>query len=223
MNAVLKKLETFDLLQIVIGPGFDENGGIEKLEKTLELKKEEAIHYEKHFSFSKDHTFLELGSGFGVMAKHYAEKVKKVICCDIYQDMLNFAAHLNSDSKNIDYVKINTFDLSAIPENSIDTAYSMGVFIHFNIYDTNLYLKQFRRIIKNGGNLLFNIKNENRIEKDQFFFDANIYAENGYTTKGLQQWMAHDGVIQLAQYYGFTLKGPLWADTDTLLVFELSK
>lgn len=222
MSALSEKFETSDLLQIVIGPGFDTEGA-EKLQKTIELKQEEAIHFEKRLGLSGDQTVLELGSGFGVMAKHYASKVKKIICCDIYQNMLDFAAQLNRDSKNIEYVKINSYDLSVIPESSIDTVYSTGVFIHFNIYDTNLYLKEFKRIIKNGGRLVFNIKNENRIEKDQFFFDANLYAKNGYTTKGLQQWMSHEGVIQLAGHYGFRLGEPLWADTDTMFTFELTK
>jgi ubiquinone/menaquinone biosynthesis C-methylase UbiE len=193
------------------------------LQKTLELKQQEAVNFEKRLSLSGDETLLELGSGFGVMAKHLSTKVKKVICCDIYKEMLDFAAHLNSESKNIDYLKINSFDLTAISDDSIDTVYSTGVFIHFNIYDTNMYLKEFKRIIKNGGKLLFNIKNENRLEPHQFFFDANLYAENGHTTKGLQQWMSHEGVMQLANYYGFRLSEPIWVDTDIMFTFELHK
>lgn len=213
---------TQQLLNIVIGPGF---GGDQqtRLQKTLDLKLAEAIDINSLIAAEPGQTLLDLGSGFGVLAKYVSERAEKVICCDIYREMLLFAERLNVDRNNIEYVEIKNYDLSPIAENSIDTLYSTGLFIHFNMYDANLYLKEFTRVLKNGGKLVLNIKNENKLEMSQFFHDANIYAKNGYTTKWLQQWMSPQGLAQLAEHYGFTLIKPLTTDTDVWLSFTYKK
>jgi ubiquinone/menaquinone biosynthesis C-methylase UbiE len=140
-----------------------------------------------------------------VTAKHLSQRVKKVICCDVYSEMLELAQSLNKERENIEYLPIQSYDLSAIEENSIDIVYSLGLFIHFNLYDTYLYFQEFKRVLKPGGQCFLNIKDANELEMNQFLPDAKTYKINGYTTQGLQQWMAPKGVIQIAEYYDFEL------------------
>lgn len=112
----------YQLLNIVIGPQFG-NDPQEKLQKTLELKSSEAVYYASYLKPKPNQVLLDLGSGLGVLAGHLSKQVKKVICCDIYREMLKLAQSLNTGKNNIEYVQINSYDLSPIEKKSIDLLY----------------------------------------------------------------------------------------------------
>lgn len=210
----------YQLLDIVIGPQFG-NEPQEKLQKTLELKYSEAVLCASYTKPELNQVLLDLGSGLGVFAGYISGQVKKVICCDIYREMLELAQSLNKDKNNIEYVHINSYDLSLIEKKSIDILYSSGLFIHFNIYDTYLYFREFERVIKPGGKFFINLRNENELHMEQFLCDAKVYEVNGHTTDGLHQWMAPNAVIRIAEHYGFELIDLLDDKDDCWLYFCL--
>lgn len=76
-------------------------------------------------------------------------------------------------------------------------------------------------MIKPGGKFFINLKNENELNMEQFLHDAKVYEVNGHTTHGLHQWIAPNGVIQIAKHYGFELIDLLDDKDNCLLYFCL--
>lgn len=210
----------YQLLNVVIGLQFGEDPQ-EKLQKTLELKASEAVCVADYLKPESHQVLLDLGSGLGVLAAHLSKQVKKVICCDIYKEILDLAQSLNADSNNIEFIHITPYDLSPIEDQLIDLLYSTGLFIHFNIYDTYLYFREFQRVLKPGSKFFINLKNENELDLEQFLHDVKYYESNGYTTAGLQQWMAPNAVVQIAKYFNFELVDLVNDQSDSYLYFRL--
>ena len=156
-------------------------------------------------------TVLDLGSGCGFGTAVIAQQAGRVIACDISPAYLAFARHECSDVNNISFEQIDSRDLSAIGDQSVDKVISMAVFIHLNLYDIYFYFREFRRIVRPGGKVLIDFANMNRLfsrvpnrrQDEQFLAHAGFYRDDPGSLAGLMQWNSARGIRGVAKANGF--------------------
>ena len=160
---------------------------------------------------NKNQTVIDLGSGCGFGTGAIAERAAKVIACDISPAYLDFARLECSARDNIDFREVQPRDLSSIAPQSVDTAISMSVFIHLNLYDMACYFAEFKRVLKPGGKLVFDFADSDRLfgrfrnhGNDNLFREhTGYYKENPASLAGLLQFNSIRGITQVAQDAGF--------------------
>ncbi len=111
-------------------------------------------------------TFLEIGCGVGRVGRELAPLVTHWIGTDVSEEMLRHAADRLRGTPNITLVPTNGFDLSQIPDASVDAVYCTVVFMHLVEWDRWRYVQEAHRVLKPGG---------------RFFCDnANIDSDAGW-------------------------------------------
>lgn len=101
-------------------------------------------------------TALDFGCGIGRVSRALGEYFEKVVGIDISAKMIDEANRLNKN-RNITYLKNDSDNLGQFKKNSIDLIYSNIVLQHINPEYSKKYIKEFLRIIKNDGLVVFQI------------------------------------------------------------------
>ncbi len=106
-------------------------------------------------------TVLDFGCGVGRVTQSFATYFREVYGVDIAASMISLAKkYAKSRQKNISYF-VNTHDnLKLFPDTKFDFIYSNIVFQHMPISLTKAYIKEFLRILKPGGLILFQMPAE---------------------------------------------------------------
>ncbi len=94
---------------------------------------------------------LEIGSGGGRFTELLLPKCARLIATDTSPTMLKLLRQRFVDNPKIDYVLLDGLGLASVPNNSIDAAFSYGVFVHLQHWDIYNYLSELNRILKPGG------------------------------------------------------------------------
>lgn len=124
---------------------------------------------------NKDKIVLEIGCGAGYWTSFLCENSKEVYAIDLIpKPKIKF--------KNFKYIenKSMQFDCSTLENDSIDFAFSFGVFCHLSLDACESYLKDVMRVLKKGGTAIFMYSNDEGLKKffDNPDFKANmIYGE----------------------------------------------
>jgi len=108
-------------------------------------------------SIPKDKRMLEIGCGVGRQSRALSEMFEEVYATDISSNMITKATELNSDLKNVKFIKTSGQDLKDFRDNYFDFVYSYGVFMH--VPDKRIisnYFQEIHRVLKRGG--LFKIE-----------------------------------------------------------------
>jgi SAM-dependent methyltransferase len=199
-----------DMLIALVGFRF---GG--EPEKRLVEIREERQKYATRFlrltAVRADDTVLELGSGCGFGTRAIAQLAKKVYACDISPAYLSYAQQELDGVDNVEFHCVESRDLATIADDSIDKVVSISVFIHFNLYDIYLYFKEFKRILKNKGKVVFDFADEHRLVGgirsrnliDQFLEHAPFYQDLPSNLPALVQWNSAKGIRGVAKLAGF--------------------
>ena len=87
---------------------------------------------DKYFKNTHNKTFLEFGSGEGLMAKYMSHRFKKYICVDVITDFLELCKDMTSDCKNIEYELLENYYFTdfTVKDESVDIIISNNVFCH---------------------------------------------------------------------------------------------
>ena len=108
-------------------------------------------------SVPREKRMLEIGCGIGRQSRAFSEMFEEVNAIDISSNMIAKATELNSDLKNVKFIKTNGQDLKDFQDSYFDFVYSYGVFRHIPdkriIYN---YFQEIHRVLKRGG--LFKIE-----------------------------------------------------------------
>ena len=98
-------------------------------------------------------TILEIGCGVGRMAPVLAPICNKWIGTDVSENMLEHARDRLNNLNNIELIAVNGWDLTPIPDASVDLVYCTVVFMHLDEWDRFNYICEAKRILKPGGRL----------------------------------------------------------------------
>jgi SAM-dependent methyltransferase len=102
---------------------------------------------------------LEVGPGGGKYSALAAPHCKALTCVDVSQEMLNrVKSRLNDDAK-LRTIKVDGMDVHQVPDESVDFAFSIDVFVHLDLEDVYAYLREFHRMLVPGGRLVLQLAN----------------------------------------------------------------
>ena len=128
----------------------------------------------------KDKNVLEIGCGAGYWTKFLCEHSKNVTAIDL---LPNSPFQLD----NFTYIenKNMQFDCKNIQDESIDFAFSFGVFCHLSASACESYLKDVFRVLTKGGTAIFMYSDDKGLQdfyKDESFSASRIYGKyNDYS------------------------------------------
>jgi len=128
----------------------------------------------------KDKVVLEIGCGAGYWTEFLCDNSKQVFAIDLIPKP-------SIKNKNFQYIenKDLQFNCNSLEDDSIDFAFSFGVFCHLSLNACESYLKDVMRVLKKGGSAIFMYSDDKGLQ--EFFnnpdFEASmIYGEfNDYS------------------------------------------
>ena len=97
-----------------------------------------------------DKEVLEIGPGGGKYSVLAAPHCARLICADVSTQMLSRARKALSDRDNVEMLQLGGVDLAGLPDESLDLAFSIDVFVHLDLEDVYGYLREFHRVLRPG-------------------------------------------------------------------------
>jgi ubiquinone/menaquinone biosynthesis C-methylase UbiE len=154
-------------------------------------------------ALTAEHSVFEVGSGEGVMAAALAPRVREVCCADVSKSFLDHARVTCRDLSNVSYYLIDDDYLEKLPEDSFDAGYSLNVFIHLDAYEIFLYLRQIARLLRPGGQFVFNFLELGEVTWPFFRGDLARYRQaQAAEAKGMLTWHHRETITALAAEAG---------------------
>lgn len=101
-----------------------------------------------------DDVVLEIGAGVGRVGAALAPICKEWIGVDVAENMLAHIRQRLASFDNVRTIASSGFDLSAVPDASVDVVYSTVVFMHLEEWDRYSYIKEGFRVLRPGGRML---------------------------------------------------------------------
>jgi len=96
---------------------------------------------------------MELGCGVGRIGRELATDCKQWIGADISANMIDCAKQRLQSLENVSFHVLSGNHLSVLADDSVDKAYSIAVFCHLDKEDLFNYLRELKRVIKQGGTI----------------------------------------------------------------------
>jgi len=141
-------------------------------------------------SAPKDKRMLEIGCGIGRQTRRFSEMFEEVYSIDISSKMITKATELNSDLKNVNFIKASGQDLKDFQDNYFDFVYSYGVFQHIPdkgiIYN---YFQEIHRVLKKGGLFKTQLVQQSTSNKGWYFASGFIPIPN-FIINCIPSWLA---------------------------------
>jgi ubiquinone/menaquinone biosynthesis C-methylase UbiE len=104
----------------------------------------------------EDKSMLELGCGAGRMTRTFSRRFSKVYAYDISAEMLQHARALYPEASNINWILGNGTDLSSVPDQTVDFAFSYILLQHLPEPEFAIrYIREMVRVLRPGGIFLF--------------------------------------------------------------------
>lgn len=157
-------------------------------------------------NLKSDNVILDLGSGLGDMAHYLSKKVRHVHCADISQSFLSAAKENCKDNSNISFHHLRSHKLDFLPEQSLDAIYSHAVFIHLNIYDFYLYLKNFSRVLKTRGRIYIDFLSTdglNFTKSEHFLEHVENYKQHPEALSTFLSFHSEKAILKMARELGY--------------------
>lgn len=194
------------MMQLLVGDHFGDRPE-EKLESIRAEKEKRAARLCAWLGCDKSSTVLEIGSGMGLTSKHVADRVQRLVCCDISESFLEAARRECTGIPNIEFLKLDG-RAGELPfgDAEFDAVYSDAVFIHLNLYDIYWYFSEFARIVKKGGRVFINIMNDSKTDFGKLIEMAAYYRKSPSALGNLLCWNSTDAVLAVASHFGFRLE-----------------
>jgi ubiquinone/menaquinone biosynthesis C-methylase UbiE len=123
-------------------------------EAALRATGEETLRFlEQSVGIGKDDVVLEIGCGIGRVGTLVAPLCRKWIGCDVASNMLALAAERLKDLPGVELKEISGYDLSGVPDESIDVVYCTVVFMHLESWDRYNYILEAFRVLRPSGRI----------------------------------------------------------------------
>jgi ubiquinone/menaquinone biosynthesis C-methylase UbiE len=188
--------------------------GAKPEERLDEIRAERSLYAEGFLQLAgikPSDTVVEIGSGCGFGTAAIARRAREVIACDISPAFLECAKQECAGLDNVRFMQVTSRDLSAVEDHSVNAVVAISVFIHLNLYDIYLYFKEFSRILRPGGKVVFDFADMNRLfsrlrgygNNDLFVEHAGYYRDDPSALPALIQWNSARGITGIARAAGF--------------------
>lgn len=99
----------------------------------------------------RDKAVLEIGPGSGRWTETLQKISKDLTCVDIADKCIEICRKRFSNSPNIHFFVNDGSSLGFIGDGAIDFIWSFDVFVHITPSDTDKYIMEFYRVLKDGG------------------------------------------------------------------------
>ena len=120
-------------------------------------------HFTKKRHIVGNHTCLDFGCGMGRLTQGLAPYFKKVYGVDISPSMIKLSKQHNKYPKKCEFILNNVDNLSIFKNNTFDFIYTSIVLQHMEPQYFLKYIKEFLRILKPNGILLFQLPSKRKI------------------------------------------------------------
>jgi cyclopropane fatty-acyl-phospholipid synthase-like methyltransferase len=130
--------------------------GYEDESQILESAEQSRSYLDAHLHMTPEDTVLEIGCGVGRVGVALAPVCRRWIGCDVSRNMLRYARRRLAGVTNVELIEISGYDLSPVPDESVDVVYCIVVFMHLDEWDRYNYVMEARRVLRPGGRMLFN-------------------------------------------------------------------
>jgi cyclopropane fatty-acyl-phospholipid synthase-like methyltransferase len=147
-----------EMLIACVGLSFGEHPE-ERLEEIRMHRAALADMIRSRLSLQPSHAVADIGSGCGFVGRAIAPHVRDLTCVDISPDFLKYCKEELASFNNVSYCLAKYAEFPGVITESLDACFSTAVFIHFNYYDLVYYLLEINRVLRTGGQLLFDIVN----------------------------------------------------------------
>lgn len=136
----------------------------------LDVSADQIVNYLDSMIFEpfigKCDTILEIGAGGGRFSEILLPKCEKLIVSDTSKTMIEFLEKRFAAETGVKYMLLDGTGFPEISDSSIDAAFSYGVFVHLQHWDTYNYLTELKRVLKPGGKAIIH--------------HANTFSEKGW-------------------------------------------
>jgi ubiquinone/menaquinone biosynthesis C-methylase UbiE len=109
--------------------------------------------------FERCGVMLEVGAGGGRFTEVLLPKRRKLIAVDTSPTMLEILLERFAGDSRLDYLLVDGQGLGQIADDSVDAAFSYGVFVHLQHWDIYHYLEELQRVLRPGGKALIQHSN----------------------------------------------------------------
>jgi ubiquinone/menaquinone biosynthesis C-methylase UbiE len=96
-------------------------------------------------------TILEIGPGAGRWTEHLLPKAQTLILVDLCAACITQCRKRFRDARNVRYIVNDGVSLPGVEDATVDTIFSVDVFIHITPQDTARYVREFARVLRPGG------------------------------------------------------------------------
>lgn len=210
--------DTRQLLFALIGYDF----GMEpetRMDEIRAFKAKESAYLVKALGLTGEDVVFDLGSGCGLIARVTAPLCKRLHCLDISRDFLGFAQEELKTFPNVEFHHIGYGDLQCLQEKQVKKGYANAVFIHFNLFDIVIYLREIFRTLLPGGLFVFGMNNSDCLEiaHDRYFPIVLQHYVRDRTSPTLMRWNSSRSVCAIARQIGFQAE-ELWSGQGTAML-----
>jgi SAM-dependent methyltransferase len=181
------------------------------LDRFVEEKTREAQYLQSVLRAKADETGLEIGCGVGVHTRFLAARSRFLHAVDVSDRWLELFTRITEGVPNIRRTRSDFFPfLAAIPDASIDFAFSSSVFCHLHVYDIYLYFEELVRVLKPGGRFYVNFQNADHGDFGEFFMQyVEMYRRSGRSEPiypGQMQFHSHAYFKRLGRRMGLRVR-----------------
>ena len=173
---------------------------------TLDFHRIRLESFLKLANLKNDDCIIEIGVGTGPYLDMISPLVRKVICVDGSEQMLNVLMEKHQSLSNIELAKINLEEPLKKGEFEAELVYGFGVIEH--IIETNIFLENCRNMLKPGGRIIFVTVNGKspwyKGIRNSWRSGPHCSTDRYYTAKQLHDLMSkHSFVLEKVSYWGY--------------------
>ncbi|MEO8260147.1 MAG: methyltransferase domain-containing protein [Acidobacteriota bacterium] len=117
---------------------------------------------------------LDFGCGVGRITRTLADHFEAVDGVDVARSMIARARDLNRSHHRCQFHRIDTADLGAFSTASFDVVYSRLVLQHLTPPVASAYIREFLRVLKPGGALMFQLPTVVAVDPEQEYCDGPV-------------------------------------------------
>jgi SAM-dependent methyltransferase len=117
---------------------------------------------------------LDFGCGVGRITRTLADHFESVDGVDVARSMIARARDLNRSHPGCRFHVIRTADLGSFPTAAFDVVYSRLVLQHLSPPVVSAYVREFLRVLKPGGALMFQLPGVVAVDPEQEYCEAPV-------------------------------------------------